>query len=190
MNYLAHLLLAGPDEGMRLGALIGDFMAGMGVEEFAADVQAGIWLHRKIDRWTDAHPVFRRSKRRCPDRLRRFAGVIVDVAYDHCLALEWERWCPGQGLGEFAGEVYGLLDKRAEELPPRLERAREWIVGEDWLSRYGDPGHVRRVFAGMGRRVRRENRLVEAGEFVVAEVEGLREDFGVFFGELCGEVGS
>ena len=92
MNYLAHLLLAQPTDDSRLGAIIGDFMSGRAVAEFTPGIQEGILLHRRIDEITDAHPVFRRSRGRVRESVGRFAGVVVDVVYDHFLARDWDRW--------------------------------------------------------------------------------------------------
>jgi acyl carrier protein phosphodiesterase len=48
-------------------------------------IQNGITLHRAIDTFTDAHPVFRESTK-VTFRYHHYAGVIVDVFYDHFLA--------------------------------------------------------------------------------------------------------
>ena len=114
MNYLAHVLLPGPDDDLRLGGLIGDFMRGWGIESFSAGVQRGIRLHQEIDRLTDAHPVFQRSRRRLPDRLRRWSGIVMDIGYDHFLAASFEEW-HDQPLSEFAREIYALLEARRDE---------------------------------------------------------------------------
>jgi len=127
VNYLAHLVLAEPSEDSRLGALIGDFMRGYSAEDFAPGIRDGILLHRRIDELTDAHPVFRRSRSRFPEPLRRYSGVVVDVVYDHFLAKSFERWC-ATALRGFADDTYALLDRRFGELPERLQHATRWIV--------------------------------------------------------------
>lgn len=184
MNYLAHLLLPGDDDDLRLGGLIGDFLRGRSVESFAPRVQAGIRLHQEIDRLTDAHPVFRRSRARLHEPLGRFSGVVVDVGYDHFLAASFDQWHAGQSLAEFSQEIYALLERRRDELPPRLEGALPWIIGEDWLSAYADFEHLERAFHGMSRRVKRANPLREAQAALAANYEELAGDFEEFFPEL------
>ena len=50
MNFLAHLQLAGADENLRMGAMLGDFVRGRAaLEAFKPEVQTGILLHRRID---------------------------------------------------------------------------------------------------------------------------------------------
>ena len=57
MNFLAHLLLAGDDEGLRLGAMLGDFVRGkQALAEYDDDIQRGTMLHRHIDAFTDSLP--------------------------------------------------------------------------------------------------------------------------------------
>ena len=57
MNFLAHLWLAGSDDGLRLGAMLGDFVrGGMEDSDLPESVQRGIQLHRFIDQHMDGLP--------------------------------------------------------------------------------------------------------------------------------------
>jgi acyl carrier protein phosphodiesterase len=47
-----------------------------------------IILHRAIDTFTDAHPVLDEVLK-LHSRYHHYAGVIVDVFYDHFLAKNW-----------------------------------------------------------------------------------------------------
>ena len=189
MNYLAHLLLAGPTEAWRLGALLGDFMVGHPLATFPPTVQEGIRLHREIDRFTDAHPVFRRSRSRLDPGLCRFSGVIVDVFYDHFLARGWDAWCE-QPLTGFAAEVYGMLERRLPELPPRMQEVVPFMIREDWLTSYRETQHVGRALRGMSRRLKRENPLGEAIGELHAHYPELQSDFDAFFPDVTTAVGT
>ena len=184
MNYLAHVLLPGPDDDLRLGGLIGDFMRGSNIGSFAPGVQRGIRLHRHIDRLTDAHPVFRRSRERVGDAMHRFSGVVTDVGYDHFLAASFETWTDGQSLTGFARSFYALLESRIDELPPGLRDALPWIIGQDWLTSYADFEHLDRAFAGMSRRVRRANPLLGAKQALERNYDALAGDFAEFFPDM------
>ena len=183
MNYLAHLVLAEPTADSQLGGLIGDFMSGRPISEFSPGVRRGIVRHRRVDAITDAHPVFRRTRTRLELGVKRFSGVVADIAYDHFLATSWEEWHETP-LREFTAGIYAMLEARFDELPPRLQRAVPWMVGEDWLSQYGDRNHMRRVFAGLARRVKRENPLAAAFQSFEENYTGLATDFAEFFPEL------
>jgi acyl carrier protein phosphodiesterase len=50
-----------------------------------------IILHRAIDTFTDAHPVFDKVLK-LHSRYHHYAGVIVDVFYDHFLAKNWTTY--------------------------------------------------------------------------------------------------
>ena len=92
MNYLGHLIQSlGLSPGMRVGNVLGDFYKGR-PEGLPAPLEDGVLYHRKIDVFTDGHLAVRRSFERIEGPLRRFAGLLVDMYYDHYLALEWTEW--------------------------------------------------------------------------------------------------
>ena len=183
MNYLAHLLLAGPDRGHRIGALLGDFMRGQELGCFSPDIQDGVRHHRAVDQFTDAHPVFRRSRQRLDPRYRRFGGVIIDVFYDHFLARSWHRWCV-QPLPCFAKDVYSLLERNAEDFPPRMQQAVGFMIADDWLASYAELDKVGRALQGLGKRVKRDNPLAQAINELVRLDTPLASDFEAFFPQL------
>jgi hypothetical protein len=71
MNYLAHLHLGGAQPAQLLGSLYGDFVKGPLEGRFPEPVEAAIRLHRRIDAYTDAHPLVQRAKQ----RFRRSTGA-------------------------------------------------------------------------------------------------------------------
>ena len=62
MNFLSHLYLSGDSEGLILGNFIADGVKGSNLGHFEKEVQRGILLHRKIDTFTDTHPIVELSK--------------------------------------------------------------------------------------------------------------------------------
>ena len=105
MNYLAHALLAGPHPEMVLGGLMGDFVKGRIGDDWPEPLRGGLLLHRRIDRYTDEHRVVAASRARFPPPRRRFAGIVVDVCFDHFLARDFERWSGGRVLESFTAEI-------------------------------------------------------------------------------------
>ncbi len=94
MNHLAHALLAGDDEWLLLCGMLGDFVHGQPVPQlFPSRVIAGIRLHGAIDVYTDAHPEVLAAKAQLPPPYRRYAGILLDMWFDHCLARDFGRWC-------------------------------------------------------------------------------------------------
>lgn len=135
MNYLAHAYLAGDADSDRLGGLLGDFVKGPLPGGLPADLAAGVALHRRIDSYADAHPAFQRSRARVSAARRRYAGVMVDMFYDHLLAAHWETYS-ALPLTQYSRGVYDLLDAHVALLPERLGQVRIWMRKDDWLCSY------------------------------------------------------
>ncbi|WP_462382014.1 acyl carrier protein phosphodiesterase [Pseudomonas sp. Marseille-QA0892] len=182
MNYLAHLLLGGPKPDQLLGSLYGDFVKGPLNGDWPAEVERSIRLHRAIDAFTDAHPCVRQGKARFPAARRRFAGIVVDVFFDHCLARDWSLHSDVP-LDQFTARVYQVLaDEPA--LPARLATIAPRMAAQDWLGSYRDFEVLRDVIAGMSRRLSRPEWLAGAYEELEALYEPLSADFQAFFPEL------
>ncbi len=92
MNYLAHFFLAENTPESLLGNLLGDFVKGSAVNLYPQEIIKGIYLHRKVDSYTDSHAIVRSSKSLVCSQRRRFAGVLIDVFYDHFLAKNWREY--------------------------------------------------------------------------------------------------
>ncbi|WP_369989936.1 acyl carrier protein phosphodiesterase [Pseudomonas xanthosomatis] len=184
MNYLAHLHLGGPAPQQLLGSLYGDFVKGSLEGRFAPELEAAIRLHRHIDSYTDSHPLVLAALARFPKERRRFAGIVLDVFFDHCLARHWTDYAD-QPLAQFTGAFYRVL-LAEPELPGRLARIAPYMAADDWLGAYGDFATLEQVFNGIARRLSRPEGM--AG--VMGELERLYEpllaDFREFYPQLQG----
>src|SRR5215208_1187298 len=92
MNWLAHLLLSEPTPHFRIGNLLPDLLNHRELQAVHSRFKSGIDCHRLIDRFTDSHPVVRRSRERFGPTYRRFSGILVDIFYDHFLAQTWSSY--------------------------------------------------------------------------------------------------
>ena len=167
MNFLAHLHLGPTDPQMALGGLLGDFVKGsVATMDLPDSVRQGIWLHRRIDAFTDQHPLVLRSKARVSDGRRRYAGIMVDMFYDHLLVRHWRRFAD-QPLALFTAQMYqAVLDQQAL-MPERARTVLVRMAREDWLGSYADLQNLHLALNNMARRLRPGNRLPGA----VAELE-------------------
>jgi acyl carrier protein phosphodiesterase len=180
MNYLAHTYLAGDSESDRLGGLLGDFVKGPLPCGLPEPLAQGVALHRRIDSFADSHTAFQRSRQRVSSARRRYAGVIVDMFYDHLLAAHWDDYSD-LPLDVYSLGVYDMLDANAPLLPERLNRVRVWMREGDWLNGY-------RTLYGVGFALDRiaENRLSRPGslpgavEELAADYAGFKSDFDEF----------
>src|SRR5262245_37378391 len=105
MNWLAHLLLSEPSAAFRIGNVLPDILSLAELRCLPAEYLAGAECHWRIDAFTDSHPVFRRSMARLTPPHRRFGGVLMDLFYDHFLAVDWSSHA-SVPLEQFAQSVY------------------------------------------------------------------------------------
>jgi acyl carrier protein phosphodiesterase len=97
MNWLAHILLSEPNIENRLGNLLGDLVKGKDLDGLNPKLRRGVSRHYAIlqrrgfanDKFTDSHPIVKISKQRIDREYSKFAGILIDVFYDHLLAKNW-----------------------------------------------------------------------------------------------------
>ncbi len=188
LNWLAHSYLGGADPVDRIANLSGDFVRGMALDDLDARIRAGVLAHRAIDAFTDAHACVRRSLRRIDGPLRRFAGPLVDVFYDHFLARHWDRLTDAAPLPVFVGEVYAALREHAARLPPRLRAIAPRMAADDWLGSYGTLDGIEGILRRMEGRLRRPVPLADGVHVLRAERDGFERDFESFFPAVVGYV--
>ena len=75
MNYLAHFHLSYGSDDLLIGALLGDFIKGPLKGERKSLLNRVFWLHRKIDVFTDSHPLLKQAHQLFQPRYRRYAGI-------------------------------------------------------------------------------------------------------------------
>ena len=173
MNFLAHLYLGPQEPPQALGSMLGDFVKGpVHALQLPQGVKEGVWLHRRIDSFTDAHPFVQRSKRRVSPSRRRFAGIMVDMFYDHLLAVHWDSF-NAVPLGDFTRQAYSALLAQREVIPATAWPVISRMAEHDWLGSYAELGNLHMALDNMARRFRRETTMPGA----VFELEALYSDF-------------
>ena len=189
MNHLAHSLLAGDDEGLRLGGMLGDFVHGRpDPARWPSRVIDGIRLHRAIDVYTDTHPEVLAAKARLPPPYRRYAGILLDMWFDHCLARDFSRWS-AQPLPGYSDALRALLWRRDALLTPVLRQFRAYMEANDLPAGYADRAVLGRALGGIGQRLSRANPLDSALPVLVEHEGELQRRFEAFFPQLQGFVG-
>jgi acyl carrier protein phosphodiesterase len=183
MNHLAHALVAGDDPGLLLGGMLGDFWRGAPAAHWPAAVQAGVRLHRRIDVYTDSHPRIANARALFAPPLRRYAGIMLDVYFDHVLARDWNRHA-SVPLDLLSARVSALLRANRDWLPPRLNRFAEYFDAAGLFAGYSGRAAIERVLAGIGQRLTRANPLAQAGPQLWARERELEAAFAEFFPDL------
>jgi acyl carrier protein phosphodiesterase len=184
MNYLAHLFLADPTPESLIGNLLGDFLKGVDKEQYSIAIQQGILLHRKVDAYTDSHPIVRKAKQLVSVARRRFSGILIDIFYDHFLAKNWEIYS-SVTLNDFSQKVYAVLLQHQMILPDRLRVAVPQMIQQDWLNKYQYMSGIELTLDCMAHRVRNKGYVLAGGiEELRASYQELDWSFQAFFPEL------
>lgn len=186
MNYLAHVFLSHDTPAAITGAMLGDFVKGRPPAHWDAEVQNAILLHRAIDRYTDAHPLVGASCSLVSTERRRFAGILIDIFYDHFLARHWASF-HRRPLTAFTHDVYAVLLPQRARFPARLQRILPCMAQDDWLASYAEVTAVGAAVNGIARRFRYPERarvLHGAVEELEQNYAPLEQHFLRFFADL------
>jgi acyl carrier protein phosphodiesterase len=187
MNFLAHLYLSRHSEKLMVGNFIADGVKGKKYLLFEKEIASGILMHRAIDTFTDQHPVAHHSKSLLREKFGLLSGVIIDVFYDHFLAVNWQTYSD-ESLEKFTTTCYAVLFKNENSLPERNRKMLFYMSCENWLLSYADIDGIRSALTGMSRRIKFENKLFEAADELEKNYNALKNDFTEFFPQLISHV--
>ena len=192
MNWLAHAFLSKPDIEFRLGNLMADLVKGRDRAAMSPTFLDGVRHHQAIDAFTDGHPTVHRSRARIGGDFGHTTGILVDVFYDHFLALDWGRYAT-EPLDAFVAQLYGDIRLGTVRYPDEARAALERMIEEDRLGSYrrldGIEASLRRVSLRLAARTGRDFRLERGVAELVANFEELRGDFAEFFPQLRAHAG-
>lgn len=162
---------------------MGDFVKGNHYLHYHPNIQVGILLHREIDHYTDNHAIVKQSKDRLKEKYRHYAGVLVDVFYDHFLALNFYELYR-KDLSSYVNEQYELLNKHKAILPARAQHMLPYMIRGNWLENYQRISGVQRSLKGMSRRTKFDSRMDEAILELQRYHDAFNEEFLLFFPEI------
>jgi acyl carrier protein phosphodiesterase len=183
VNILAHAFLGGANDDLRLGGMMGDFVRGVPDPSLPEAVRRGIVLHRAVDTFTDRHPLVVQARGWFHAPFRRYAGILLDMWFDHCLARDFAAWSDIP-LDEYSDGVHQLLRQRHALIPERMRGFITYMEREGLPAAYADRDTLGRAFVGMSHRLSRENPLAEAMPVLLALEEELWRCFRGFFPDL------
>lgn len=183
MNFLAHIYLSGNNNMITIGNFIADGIRGKKYTEYPKDVQTGILLHREIDTFTDAHKTFRESTKRLHERYGHYAGVIVDILYDHFLAKNWEKYSDIP-LDTYVDQFYDTLQDNFEILPTRIQKMMPYMISDNWLLSYASIEGISKVLDGMNRRTQNRSQMNLAVQELQEFYNQFEDEFTRFFEEI------
>jgi acyl carrier protein phosphodiesterase len=188
MNFLAHLFLAGDDDGLRLGAMLGDFVRGR-IENstLPSEARRGVLLHRHIDQYIDSLDQVAHLREQFDSPFRRYSGIIIDLAFDHELAKRWDQYS-SVTLEQFDLGVRQTLARHEGMLPEELKGFMSYADRRKLFARYRDESEILISLRGIGTRLSRANPLHRVAEIWPEVQPVISESFSGVFSTVRNDV--
>ncbi len=183
LNFLAHALLSGDDALVLTGNMVADHIRGNAIDALPRAMRLGVNLHREIDAFTDSHPVVKVTSYSLVSDFGKYAPVVLDIYFDHFLAIGWARHGKGDLTG-FSQHVYRTLLFNYRLLPNRSRRILPWMVAQNWLAGYANLRDLQRVYNGMNRRASFVSGMDRAVDVLMVHYAALETTFNLFWPEL------
>ena len=181
MNFLAHLHLASLAQSSLLGNLLADFVRGNPDDDFAPDIVAGIYMHRRVDVLTDGLPEVTTAKRWFRPETRRVSPITLDVMWDHFVSRHWSTLNPQIELAEFVAHARANIVPHLPDTPPRFINLNNYLWEERWLERYSDMAFIANVLNGMASRRPKLDALRASWQDLEDHYEPLEQLFWQFY---------
>ncbi|GAA4040637.1 ACP phosphodiesterase [Flavobacterium chungnamense] len=183
MNFLAHIYLSGNNDLLKIGNFMADSVRGHHYLDYPDEIRKGILLHRYIDTFTDAHPIYRKSKHRLHEKYGHYSGVIMDIVYDHFLAKNWNNYSDKK-LEDYADEFYKLLQDNYDILTEKTKGMLPYMIARNWLVSYASLAGLEMILFQMDYRTKHRANMQESIVEVQEYYSEFEEEFTLFFEEL------
>lgn len=183
MNYLAHAYLSFDRPGILVGNMISDFVKGKKKYDYPENIQRGIALHREIDDFTDNHWATKDAKSIFRPAYRLYAGSLMDVVYDHFLALDKNEF-PEESLMSFTINTYNLLDQYRNYFPEKFAMMYPYMKAHNWLYNYKYREGIQKSLGGVVRRSKYLTESDTAYQLFNDHYDKLKELYQQFFPDL------
>ena len=154
MNHLAHFFLAPADDQARAGTLLGDFVRGADLSGYAPRVALGIRLHRRIDAIVDASPQVAALRTLVEPPLRRYAGILLDVFFDHALIQNWPD-VSDSPREQYREDIYASLARTEHAMPAIAREVSARMRLHDALASCASHAGVARTLERIALRLKR-----------------------------------
>jgi len=187
LNYLAHLYFAQPTPNSHFGNLLGDFGGKIHTQQLPTAVKQGLDNHYLVDRFTDNHIAVKQAKHFFSIQRRRFAGIALDVLFDHFLIRHWSNFHKTP-LSLFKQSSYALLNENLAYMPSRMQQVVTLMTQNDWFKEYETIEGLGATLDNIAKRIRFANQFSGSIEDINRNYAKLETVFLTFFPELIEHV--
>lgn len=162
---------------------MGDFFKGsVSQTELPLALKHGILLHRQIDSFTDQHPFVKSLKQQMPEH-RRYGGIILDVLFDHELAMNFGQY-HDQTLTQFVTSCTRQFDINPAIMSPRFVSVLTQMKQSNWLIDYQHIDVIEQVLNRIGQRLSKPMPLGESIHWYRSVKDSAFVPFADFYQEL------
>jgi acyl carrier protein phosphodiesterase len=183
MNYLAHCFLAEPNCESIVGNLLGDFCKNVDEKTLSAELKTALANHRAVDKFTDHHDLVKEAKALFSPHRRRFAGIAVDVLFDHYLIKHWSTFSDDP-YSEFKKTTYQLIAQGYFLMPQPMQVVMTSVVDNDWFASYEHLESTGYAIDRIAQRIRFKNNFAGSLEDIIKNERELEQVFLEFFPQL------
>ena len=183
MNYLAHSFLSFNQTELIIGNFIADSIQGNKFEGLTNGIIKGIHLHRKIDSFTDSHPIYLTSKHRFSKDFGKYSGVLMDMIYDHYLAKNFSLYS-ALPLQNYCSDLYKILNDNNRYFPESAKRFYGYMTEHNALFNSSSLEGMETILTHLNHRIRHRYQLNEAIPLIEKHNTEIEEEFFVFFDDL------
>ena len=190
MNWLAHVFLSENNIEHQLGNLLTDPLKAKAWDDASDSVKLGMETHKRIDSFTDRHPIVLRSKAHLVKR-GHLKGVVLDILYDYYLSIHWEKFSNLERT-TFLETFHSEALQTVVQYPDRPRVIIERVVMTKQLSSYNTMDGVEhalgRIDKRLSERAKSKDTAIRYLPIIIKENEYLEEAFLDFFPELMMEI--
>ncbi len=140
-------------------------------------------LHRAIDQFTDTHETTKEAKEIFRPVYRLYSGALLDVIYDHFLAIHPGEFTEESLLG-FSHQTYSILEQHRKWLPEKFALFFHYMKNQNWLFHYRERWGVARSLEGVVNRASYISDSTQAYHLFEEHYQRLQDIYRQFWDEL------
>jgi len=168
---------------VQAGNLFGDEVKGRNYENFPADIKKGLLQHRFIDSYTDSHPINLEVKKMLYPYFGKYAGIALDIYYDHYLAIKWLEYSRVP-LIDFSLEIYRNMKPLSLMFSDKAVKMLNYMEEYNWLYNYKEMEGMEKTFTGMSKRLGKNSGMENAYQVLEKHYAKIEEGFNDYFPDL------
>ena len=180
---MAHVYLSEDNFSLSVGNSIADRVKGKDLTNFSPMIQKGILLHRKIDAFTDHHPLFKECVSILFPIYRHYSRVIIDIYFDHFLASNWDKY-NSKNLKVFSNEFYDALKIESVNFPENIKNFSRTLIFYNWFDSYKTITDLELILTQMAQRTRFPSKLSASKKQLKGNYTYFHNHFSSFMEEV------